>query len=131
MNTQPYSVGSMVNLSEVITMGISNVSKVIENIFGKRQYIVYTINVSGSEHTCKLDTLKKTKEFVNYINDAPHWMVLKVEKVRVYNFTYKFEVKHIPLHFVLNSVTEMCKFDEYEFSFLIKDKSLSNVNREK
>jgi len=100
-------------------------SKYIGNI----QYVVTIINVSLSVEKHQFNTIKQVDEFVDEINNENYWMVQKIEKIRMFDFQYEKNIKHTPLHFQHDAVTEMYNLENWDYSFLKKDKSLNNIIR--
>lgn len=97
--------------------------------FGNIQYIVTIINVSLSVKLHQFNTKKQMDEFVVEINDDTYWMVQKIDKIRKFNFNYDEKIKHKPLHFQHDDVTEKYNLENHDYSFLKKDKSLINIIR--
>ena len=61
-------------------------------------------------------------------------MIQKIEKIRIFKFSFNENVIHKPLYFYLEDICEKRNVDEtkeIEFSYLKKDKSLTNVNYKK
>lgn len=103
--------------------------QLISKYFGNIQYMVTIINVSGQFQKHKFNTIKQVDEFVDEINDETYWMVQKIEKNRMFDFKYDKKIKHVPLHFKHDDVTEMYNLGDHNCSFLKKDKSLNNIIR--
>jgi len=96
---------------------------------GNIQYVVTIINVSLSVQKHQFNTTKQVDEFVDEINNDTYWMVQKIEKTRMFDFQYDKNIKHTPLHFQHDAVTEMYNLEDWDYSFLKKDKSLTNISR--
>jgi hypothetical protein len=103
--------------------------QLISKYIGNIQYVVTIINVSLSVQKHKFNTIKEVDEFVDEINNETYWMVQKIEKIRMFDFKYNKEIKHTPLHFQHDVVTEMYNLENWDYSFLKKDKSLNNIIR--
>lgn len=103
--------------------------QIISKYIGNIQYVVTIINVSLSVQKHKFNTIKEVDEFVDEINNEIYWMVQKIEKIRMFGFKYNKEIKHTPLHFQDDDVTEMYNLENWDYSFLKKDKSLNNIIR--
>ena len=56
-------------------------------------------------------------------------MVQKIDKIRMFDFKYNKKIKHTPLHFQHDDVTEIFNLDDWDYRFLKKDKSLNNIIR--
>ncbi len=96
---------------------------------GNIQYVVTIINVSLSVQKHQFNTTKQVDEFVDEINNDTYWMVQKIEKIRMFDFQYDKNIKHTPLHFQHDAVTEMYNLEDWDYAFLKKDKSLTNISR--
>lgn len=92
---------------------------------GKIEYTITTLCVSGTVNKYTVSSLKDVENLVKDINSEKYWCVQKIKKCRKYDFKFKKDVSHIPLHFNINDVTEI----DNGFSFPIKDKSLLKINR--
>ena len=103
--------------------------QIISKYIGNIQYVVTIINVSLSVQKHKFNTIKEVDEFVDEINNEIYWMVQKIEKIRMFDFKYDKKVKHTPLHFQHDAVTEMYNLEDWDYSFLKKDESLKNIIR--
>lgn len=106
-----------------------NLSKLLNKIFGKKEYNVTVVNVSGSLELHTIYNKSDLDLFVRDLNKMTYWDVQKIEKFRKYDFIYEKNVVHSPLYFSLEDVTERETVWGTEYSFLKKDKSLSIVNR--
>ena len=97
---------------------------------GKVEYVVTMISVDGVVKKPIVHTVKELNELVKEINTEVYWSVQSVEKFKRYtDFIYEGEVLHTPLHFKLDGVSETDNIGTQPYSFLLKDKSLSNVKR--
>lgn len=103
--------------------------QLISKYIGNIQYIVTIINVNLSVQKHQFNTTKQVDEFVDEINNDTYWMVQKIEKIRMFDFKYDKKIKHTPLHFQHDVVTEMYNLEDWDYSFLKKDKSLNNIIR--
>jgi len=103
--------------------------QLISKYFGNTQYVVTIINVSLSVQKHKFNTIKHVDEFVDEINNETYWMVQKIEKIRMFDFKYNKEIKHTPLYFQHDAVTEMYNLEDWDYSFLKKDESLKSIIR--
>jgi len=103
--------------------------ELITKYFGKIEYIVTVINVSGSVEHHPFFHMDDVDSFVDNVNAEMYWDVQKIEKLRRYDIKYKKLVVHSPLFFSLEDVTETENLWGNDFSFIKKDKSLNNINR--
>lgn len=106
-----------------------HIKQLISNYIGDIQYVVTIINVSLSVQKHKFNTAKQVDEFVDEINNDTYWMVQKIEKIRMFDFKYEKKIKHTPLHFQHDTVTEIYNLEDWDYSFLKKDESLNNIIR--
>lgn len=102
--------------------------------FGKTEYIITTVEKGGEVKSFCLYNMKEVNDCISSFNSEKYWDVQKIEKIKRYNFIYNKEVKHSPLFFCIDDpstycITEMSNIDNQDYSFLIKHKSLKNVNR--
>lgn len=105
------------------------IKQLLSKYVGNIQYIVTIINVGLEVQIHQFNTTKQVDEFVDEINNDTYWMVQKIEKIRMFDFKYDKKIKHTPLHFQYDSVTEMYNLEDWDYSFLKKDKSLNNIIR--
>lgn len=69
------------------------------------------------------------------VNADPYWSVQKIEKFKRYNdFVYEKEIVQSALWFQHEGVTEMVDIETenigiHAFSFMLKDKALTNIKR--
>jgi hypothetical protein len=108
---------------------IKHIKQLISKYIGDIQYIVTIINVSLSVQKHQFNTTKQVDEFVDEINDDTYWMIHKIDKIRMFDFKYNKKIKHTPLHFQHGDVTEIVNLEDWDYSFLKKDKSLNNIIR--
>ena len=102
---------------------------IISKYFGKIEYVVTIVNVSGNVRYSTFHKMNDVNEFIVAINNEKYWNIQKIEKYRKYNFLYENEIVHSPLFFVLKNVTENERIMDINYSFLKKDKSLKIINR--
>jgi hypothetical protein len=110
---------------------MKKIKEIISKYIGRIEYVVTTLNVSGSVNIDRFNTIKDVDDFVISINNEPYWFVQKIEKIRKYNFKYNKNIIHTPLHFSMENVTETHNCNDYNYSFLKIDESLTNVTRKK
>jgi len=111
--------------------------KVFKNLYrrilGTLIYVVSVDSIYGERNILLYTDIKMVNSLVNELNeeDQYSYMISKIEKKRVYPFTYTNPVKHTRLTFTKDGLTEMVysEKDDYYYSFLIVDKSLTNVVR--
>jgi hypothetical protein len=107
---------------------INFIKNIISKYIGCVEYQVTIVNVSGSLQKLKFRNINDLKSSINLINSERYWMVKKIEKVRKLKFEYHNKIIHTPLHFQ-SEITEKSKCDNYGYSFLKIDESLTNVTR--
>ena len=107
----------------------TKIQNIFHKYFGKIEYVITIVNVSGSVKHYIFYNLKDVNGFVNEINAETYWDVQKIEKFRKFEYTYKNRIIHSPLHFCLDDVTEKEYVTNHDYSFLKKHKSLENINR--
>jgi hypothetical protein len=105
------------------------INKFKAKYIGNLKYVVTSINVSLSVNISSFNSLVELNEFVNEINNEKYWMIQKIEKIRTFDFKYNENIKHTPLHFYKENVTEIYDIEDYEYRFLKKDNSLCNIKR--
>ena len=104
--------------------------KIKSKYIGNIQYVVTTINVSLCIKKYKFNSIKEVDEFVEEINNETYWMVHKIEKIRNFDYQYNKNIKHSPLHFCNDTITEIYNINNQDYSFLKIDNSLTNVSRQ-
>jgi hypothetical protein len=107
------------------------INKLISKYIGNIEYIVTVVGFEGGVSQNKCKTIKEIDDLVNEINSSTYHQVQKIEKFRKYSYKYNKNVLHTPLWFQVDDVTEMHNCDDYDFSFLKINDSLTNVTREK
>ena len=104
-----------------------------KKLFGELVYVVTIESIYGERSIYEVNDIKIIHEQVNELNEDGqyHHMVSKVEKKRVYPFKYDKLIKHYRLTFAKDGLTEKVysEKDDHIYSFLIIDKSLTNVKR--
>lgn len=108
---------------------INYFKKILFKYIGTPEYIVTAVNVSGQVEKYICNTKKEVDAAVIEINNDIYWDVQKIEKFRRYDFSYKNEIIHSPLHFCLDDVTEEEYVIDHNYSFLKKHDSLENIKR--
>jgi hypothetical protein len=106
-----------------------HIKQLISKYIGNIQYIVTIINVELSVQKHQFNNTKQIDEFVDEINNERYWMVQKIEKIKIFDFKYNKKIKHTPLFTQHNTVTEMYNLNDWDYSFLKKDKNLNNIIR--
>lgn len=102
---------------------------------GKIEYHVTALCVSGEVQKPIVHTIKELDTLVAEFNADPYWSVQSIEKFKRYtDFVYEKEIIQLPLHFQLEGVTELVdiktqKIGTHAFSYMLKDKSLTNIKR--
>ena len=97
---------------------------------GKVEYVVTALNVNGQVQKPIVNTIKELDTLVAELNTDPYWSVQKIEKFKRYtDFVYDNEILQSALHFKFEGVTEMDSINSQEYSFMLKDKALTNIKR--
>ena len=105
------------------------IQKTLNRYFGKIEYKVTIVSVSGNVEYYYFPTIKEVDDFITKINAERYWDVQKIEKFRIYEFFYKKEIIHSPLHYSLPNVTENEYVFNHDYSFLKRHNSLKNIKR--
>lgn len=100
-----------------------------EKLFGKVQYRVTCISVDGTGNIFVKNNKEELDSFVEITNYERYWMVKSIEKIRTFDYKYSGKVYHQPLWFSSDGLTEEGCIDGTDFRFLIKDDSLTNIQR--
>jgi hypothetical protein len=104
-----------------------------KHLFGELIYTVSVMSIYGEETWYEIKDLKIIDKEVEKLNadSEYHHMIRKIEKKRVYPFKYNKLIKHKRLTFQKEGLTELVYNEKYDrkSSFLITDKSLTNVKR--
>ncbi len=66
---------------------------------------------------------------IDKVNKDPYSNIQKIEKIKKYPFVCKKPIIHKPLWFNLDGLTENDKVDDWNYTFLQIDDSLSDVSR--
>jgi hypothetical protein len=104
-----------------------------KQLFGELIYVVSVMSIYGEETRYEIKDLSIIDKESEKLNDKLqyHHMISKIEKKRVYPFKYNKLIKHTPLTFQKEGLTELIYNEKYnhKHSFLIIDESLTNVKR--
>ena len=117
------------NIGAVSGSIFTKLQNIFYKYFGKLEYLITIVNVSGSVKHFIFYKLKDVNGFVSEINAETYLDIQKIEKFRRFEYTYKNKVIHSPLQFCLDDVTEIEYVTNHDYSFLKKHKSLKNINR--
>lgn len=111
---------------------MNKIKDFFKKIFGGNEYMVTAVSVNGDVEKFVFYNLKEVDELVNEFNCSKYWNIQKIHKYKRLDFKYKKIIIHYPLWFQSEQgETEFEKFDDIDYSFLLKDKSLKNIKREK
>lgn len=105
------------------------ITKIISKYIGNLEYVVTIVSTDGSVGKRIFKNTKEVDNFVIEINKETYYDVQKIEKFRRYDLKYNKNVLHTPLWFKADDVTEMYNYDNYDYSYIIIDESLTNVTR--
>lgn len=108
---------------------INKLTNIIQKYLGKIEYLVTIINNGGEIQQHIFYNIKKVNEFVDEINLENYWNVKSIAKIRRCHFKYNHQIIHSPLWFQLEKVTETEYVENHDYSFILKDTSLTNIKR--
>lgn len=96
---------------------------------GEIRYEVRVINVYLEFKDYNFKSKKELDEFVISINNDMYCLILRIKKIRIYEYFYDNEIIHTSLCEYNDEITERCEFGDWRYTFLKIDKSLTNVKR--
>lgn len=96
---------------------------------GEIRYEVRVINIYLEFKDYNFKSKKELDEFVISINNDIYCLILRIKKIRIYEYFYDNEIIHSSLCEHNDEITERCEFGDWKYTFLKIDKSLTNVKR--
>ena len=115
----------------IILQNIKLFKNLYKKYFGETKYKVHVLTMYGDFKIYYHNNIKTVNELIEEINqpDFYQYNVVKIEKIRFFNFNYNKEIIHRKLGFRAEPDTEMVNVDGYEYSYPKIETNLTNVVR--